>query len=270
MRSPVVVPLVCAVLGGVATAAVLAGAGMVSGPGAQGALVQTTTLLAAGPVSNSVAGDVYRGEAQGVVAVTARTVPVQPTAFDVAPRPPDGVSSGSGFVLDRDGHVVTAAHLVRAAGDIAVHIGARRLPARVIGLDVGSDLAVLQVDASAADLHPLRLGDSDAVRIGDAVVAIGRRPGMEPALAGGTVSARQPRVAGPDGTVLAGALQTDAHLRAGDCGGPLLDASGDVIGINTRMAIGDGTDAVDLAVPVSSARHVLPRLSISAMKVVGG
>jgi putative serine protease PepD len=270
MRSPVVVPVVCAVLGGVATAAVLAGAGMVSGPATDGALVQTTTLLSAGPVSNSAVADVYRREAQGVVAVTARTVPVQPTAFDVGPRRPDGVSSGSGFVLDGDGHVVTAAHLVRAAGDIGVYLGARRLPARVVGLDVASDLAVLQLDAPPAHLHPLRLGDSDAMRVGDAVVAIGRTAGMEPALATGSVAARQPRVTGVDGSVVTGALQTDARLRPGDCGGPLLDSSGRVVGINTRMAIGDGTEAVDLAVPVSGARQVLPRLRISAMKVVGG
>jgi putative serine protease PepD len=271
MRSQVLVPVVCAVLGGLATAGGLVAAGMVTSAdaGGGGAAV-AATLLSARPVTGTAAGDVYRREAQGVVAVTARTVPVAASAFDVASRRPDGLSSGSGFVLDREGHVVTAAHLVRAAGDVRVQIGGRPLEARVVGIDAAADLAVLQVDPRGADLHPLTLGDSDGVQVGDPVVAIGRAAGMMPALASGTLSARQPRLDGPGGAVVTSALQTDARLSEGDCGGPLLDASGRVIGINTRMAIGDGSQVVELAVPASTARTVLPRLSIRTMKVVGG
>jgi S1-C subfamily serine protease len=271
MRSQLLVPVVCAVLGGVATAAALGAAGMVASPDAGADITPVAaTLLAARPLTATAAGDVYRREAQGVVAVTARTVPVAASAFDVAARRPDGLSAGSGFVLDREGHVVTAAHLVRAAGDVRVEVGTRRLEARVVGIDAASDLAVLQVDPNAADLHPLALGDSDAVQVGDPVVAIGRAPGMLPALAAGSVSARQPRIEGPGGAVVTAALQTDAALAEGDCGGPLLDSSGRVIGVNTRMAVGDGSQAVGLAVPASTARTVLPRLSVSTLKVVGG
>jgi S1-C subfamily serine protease len=271
MRSQVVVPVVCAVLGGAVTAAGLIAAGVVVTPDSAGGVApMAATLLSAGPVSATAAGDVYRREAQGVVAVRARTVPVMPSAFDIAPRRPDGISAGSGFVLDGDGRIVTAAHLVRAAGDVSVHLGTQQLPARVVGLDVAHDLAVLQIDPSGVDLHPLTLGDSDMVQVGDPIVAIGRVGGMQPALAAGAISARQPRVAGPGGIVVTDALQTDAALLEGDSGGPLLDSSGEVIGINTRMAIGDGSRAVALAVPSSTARMVLPRLSVRTMKVVGG
>jgi putative serine protease PepD len=119
-------------------------------------------------------------------------------------------------------------------------------------------------------LHPLRLGDSDAVQVGDPVVAIGHAGGEMPVLAAGTLSARQPRLAGPGGALVTDALQTDARVLDGDAGGPLLDSSGRVIGINTRMAIGDGSRGVSLAVPVNTARAVLPRLNVTAMKVVGG
>jgi S1-C subfamily serine protease len=271
MRSQVIVPVVCAVLGGVATAAALTAMGMVVTPDSGGTVApMSATFLSAGPVSGTPAGDVYRNEADGVVGVTARTVPVVASAFDVLPRQPGGLSAGSGFVLDRDGHVVTAAHLVRAAGDVRVQVAGRSLPARVIGLDVASDLAMLKVDAGSLVLHPLRLGDSDAVQVGDPVVAIGHAGGEMPVLAAGTLSARQPRLAGPGGALVTDALQTDARVLDGDAGGPLLDSSGRVIGINTRMAIGDGSRGVSLAVPVNTARAVLPRLNVTAMKVVGG
>jgi S1-C subfamily serine protease len=138
-----------------------------------------------------------------------------------------------------------------------------------VGLDERSDLAVLRIDPDGLDLHPLRLGDSDAVQVGDPVMAIGAAAGMAPRLAVGLLSARQARLQGPGGAVMDGALQTDARLHEGDWGGPLLDESGRVIGVNTRMAIGDGTEAVELAVPANTARDVLSILRATSLKVVG-
>jgi S1-C subfamily serine protease len=270
MRSQLLVPLLCALIGGVTTAVALMAAGVIA-PREDPLLVPASSpLLASGAMTAGAAGALYRREADGVVAVTAHTVPVRATAFDTASARSDGVTAGSGFVIDDEGRIVTAAHLVRAAGDVMVEIAGTRLPARVLGVDATCDIAVLQVDAGAADLHPLALGDSDRVQVGDPALALGGAPGLAPSLASGTVSGLQDRVTGPGGAIVAGALQTDARLRELDAGGPLLDATGSVIGVNTRMTLTADGEPVDLAVPVNTARRVLARLSTSTMKVVGG
>lgn len=269
MRSQVVVPVVCAALGGAVTAGALMATGVV-GSG-QTVIQQAAPLLTAGPVGGTAAGDVYRRESTGVVGVTAETVPVRASAFDVDDARPGRPTSGSGFVIDDKGHIVTAAHLVRAASDVQVQLGERTLPARVVGLDEGDDIALLRIDPDGLDLHPLELGDSDAIQVGDPVIAIGdTAAGLQPTMAAGTLAARQPRVTSAGGgAVVTDALQTDAPLHATDTGGPLLDGSGRVIGVNTRM-LAAGGQAVDLAVPINTARAVLPRLSGAAFKVVGG
>src|SRR4051812_47104397 len=270
MRSQVAVPVVCAVLGGAGTAATLLAAGVVE-TGDRSVVVQSAApLFDSGPVGGTAAGDIYRRESAGVVAVTARTVAAGASAFDTGTRAPDGVTSGSGFVLDGNGQILTAAHLVRAAGDIHVVVDGRRVPARVAGVDEASDLALLRIDAGGLDLHPLSLGDSESVQVGDPAVAIGHAAGLAPTLAVGTVSARQPHVTGEYGATVDNALQTDVSLRAGDCGGPLLDAAGRVIGINVRMQPPDGGDPIQLAVPVDTARQVIDSLEARTMKVIGG
>jgi putative serine protease PepD len=267
MRSQVVVPVVAAVLGGSVTAATLVAVGVVA-PGSRSSMIQPVSpLLTSGPVGGTAAGEVYRRESAGVVGVTARGVPVPPSAFDLPSRRPDGMLTGSGFVLDGDGHIVTAAHLVRAASDVHVTIGGRSLAARVLGVDSANDLAVLGIATTGLDLHPLDLGDSDGVRVGDPAIVLGRTAGLEPTLTSGTVSARQPSVAAPGGAAVQDALQIDAPLHDGDSGGPLLDTSGRVTGVNTRMVTATG-DTVDIAIPINTVRRVLPELSGKALKVV--
>jgi S1-C subfamily serine protease len=267
MRSQVVVPVVAAVLGGGITAATLVAAGVVE-PGARTSMMQQASpLLAGGAVGGTAAGEVYRSRAGGVVGVTSRAVPVTPSAFDLPARRTDGVLSGSGFVVDDDGHILTAAHLVRAASDVRVTLAGRTRAARVLGVDETNDLALLSVDTSGLELHPLDLGDSDAVRVGDPAIVLGRSAGLTPTLSTGTVAARQPQVAAPGGAAVDDALQIDAPLHAADTGGPLLDASGRVTGVNTRMVTAAG-DTVELAIPSNTVRRVLPRLSGKAMKVV--
>jgi S1-C subfamily serine protease len=270
MRSQLLVPLLCAVLGGVVTAVTLIALGVIAPREDPLLLPASSPLLANGAMTPSAAGAVYRREADGVVVVTAHTVPVRATAFDIASARVDGMTAGSGFLIDDEGRIVTAAHLVRGAGDVEVEIGGRRLPARVLGVDPACDIAVLQVDADVVPLHPLPLGDSDRVQVGDPALALGSAPGLAPSLATGTVSARQDQVTGPGGAIVSGALQTDARLRELDVGGPLLDAGGRVIGVNTRMTLTADGVPVDVAVPVNAARRVLARLRTSTMKVVGG
>jgi S1-C subfamily serine protease len=226
-------------------------------------------LLSSGPVGSTAAGDVYRRESAGVVGVTGHGVPVPPSAFDLPSRRTDGMLTGSGFVLDGDGHIVTAAHLVRAASDVRVSIGGRSLPARVLGVDSSNDLAVLVVPTAGVDLQPLDLGDSDVVRVGDPAIVLGRTAGLAATLTSGTVSARQPSVAAPGGAAVEDALQIDAPLHEGDSGGPLLDTSGRVTGVNTRMVTSTG-DTVDIAIPINTVRRILPQLSGKTLKVVSG
>lgn len=268
MRSQVAVPVVCAVLGGGIAAATLLAAGVVA-PGPRTTIVQSMPLLSSGPVGGSAAGDVYRAQASGVVGVTSKALAVPSAAFDLGGARSDGALSGSGFVVGDDGRIVTAAHLVRAATDVRVSVGDHELPARVLGVDEVNDVAVLRVDPGRLSLHPLELANSDGVRVGDAAIAIGRAAGLQPTLTTATVAARQPRVVASGGGTVADALQVDASLHAGDCGGPLLDTSGRVTGLNTRMITADG-ETVEIAVPANTLRRVLPQLSGGSLKVVGG
>src|SRR3954468_1675546 len=205
MRSQVAVPVVCAVLGGGITAAALLTSGVVT-PGARTTIVQSLPLLSAGAVGGSDAADVYRDQAAGVVGVTSRALAVPSTAFDVDAGRRDGALSGSGFVLDASGRIVTAAHLVRAASDVQVSVAGRELPARVLGVDEVNDLALLSVDPGAHPLHALELADSDGVRVGDPAMAIGRSAGLEPTLTTGTIAARQPKVSASGGAAVDDAL----------------------------------------------------------------
>jgi S1-C subfamily serine protease len=268
MRSQVAVPFVCAVLGGGIAAAALLAAGVVA-PGARTTIVQSMPLLSSGPVGGSAAGDIYRAQAPGVVAVTSRSLGVPSTAFDLGSARSDGSLSGSGFVVGDNGRIVTAAHLVRAASDVRVWVGGHQLPARVLGLDQVDDIALLSVDPGRLALQPLELADSDAVRVGDPAYVLGRSFGLKPTLTTATVAARQPRVIASGGATVMDALQVDAPLHPGDCGGPLLDGSGRVTGVNTRMVTGDG-ETVDIAVPANTVSRMLPQLTGTAMKVVGG
>jgi S1-C subfamily serine protease len=266
MRSPVAVPVVCAVLGGAVTAGGMLLAGVTT-TSADRTVVQQGPLLASSPVGATQAGQVYQRDAPGVVALVARTVVAPPTAFDTPGGQSRGRATGAAVVVG-NGLLLTAAHLVRAASQVEVDCGGRRAAASVVALDTSSDLAVLRTRPDGLPVSALPLGDSDAVRVGDPAVALGREPGADPALSAGTIAARQYDLEGAGGGRLGEALQLDAALGPADVGGPLLDAGGRVIGITTRMRTAAGEET-DLAVPVSTARRVLARLGDPAQKVVG-
>jgi S1-C subfamily serine protease len=267
MRSQVTAGVICAALGGAVTAGGLLLTGAAATPVSR-TVVQAGPLLASGAIGGTAAGEVYQQDADGVVAVRARTVEAPPTAFDGGAR--DGSSiSGSAAVVG-DGLLLTAAHLVRTASAIEVDCGGRSAAARVVALDTSTDLAVLKIRPDGLGLSSLALGDSDMVRVGDPAVALGREPGAAPALSAGTIAARQPVLHSADGGVVQGALQVDADLDPADVGGPLLDANGDVIGITTRMRTAGGSQPIDLAVPASAAQRLLDALSDPTQKVIGG
>jgi len=173
--------------------------------------------------------------------------------------------TGSGFVLDEEGHILTNQHVVEGADEVRVRIGEgdRLVSARVLGTDPGSDLAVLKVDPGKVEggLQPLDLGSSDKVEVGQPAVAIGSPFGLSGSLTTGVISALDRAIQAPNDFTIDGALQTDAAINPGNSGGPLLDARGRVIGINAQIATSSQSNSgVGFAIPVDTAKEVIPKL----------
>jgi S1-C subfamily serine protease len=206
--------------------------------------------------------EIYDRASPSVVFVQARVVGEGPSPFGI-PRPEEGTASGSGFVLDRRGHVVTNAHVVADARNVLVQFEEGKLaPARVVGSDLSTDLAVLRVDPDGLDLSPLPLGDSKRVDVGDPVAAIGNPLGLEDTITSGIVSALQRRITAPNGLTIDDVIQSDAAINPGNSGGPLLDAGGRVIGVNSQIATAgtQGFVGIGFAVPSNTAKQVVPQL----------
>ncbi|BCJ54605.1 hypothetical protein Asp14428_60800 [Actinoplanes sp. NBRC 14428] len=199
------------------------------------------------------------GVPSDLVAAAARALP---GVVSVQVRTGSGGASGSGFVFDDRGHIVTNHHVVGAAGGTVSVVGSdgRRLTAEVVGTDPGSDIAVLRVEPSAA-LRPLDLAGPGGTRVGEPVLAVGSPLGLSGTVTAGIVSAldRQVRLGG---TVRRTAVQTDASINPGNSGGPLVNARGEVIGVNTAIATleGGGSIGIGFAVPVEQARQVAATL----------
>ena len=212
---------------------------------------------------------IYDRAAPGVVQVTATS------RVSVAPNPlldPFGFSGpqsqtqealGSGFVIDKAGHIVTNFHVVQGASRVDVSFSDNeRLPATIVGRDPSTDVAVLQVKTKARALTPLQLGDSDTVKVGDAVVAIGNPLGEDRSITSGIVSALQRQIVAPDGAPIDHAIQTDAALNHGNSGGPLLNAHGEVIGVNSQIQTdsGGGNIGIGFAIPINTVKDVAAQL----------
>jgi S1-C subfamily serine protease len=206
--------------------------------------------------------EIYKAEGRGVVQVRAR---------GVAGNSPFGLpqqgetATGSGFVVDDDGTIVTNAHVVEGSNDVTVTFDDSGEPvdADVKGRDPSTDMAVLKVDPDTVkDLRVLPLGSSKDVRVGDAVVAIGNPFGFQRTVTTGIVSAKQREIEAPNGFPIRNVIQTDASINPGNSGGPLLDADGRVIGINSQIATGGsgGSVGIGFAVPVDTLKDLLPKL----------
>ncbi len=232
------------------------------------ALVLAVAALALSAVALLDGGD---GDADLLTTAGGRLAPTQVGRVYAAAAPgvvsvQSGPATGTGFVVNRDGTLVTNAHVVGTAQTAQVSFGdsGRTIDAEVLGTDVSSDLAVLRVDPASVDrLRPLPLADSAGVRVGDAVVAVGNPFGLDRTATAGIVSAVGREIRAPDGFQIDHVIQTDAPINPGNSGGPLLDARGRVIGVNTQIATGgsgSGNVGIGFAVPSNTVRDVLPAL----------
>ena len=202
--------------------------------------------------------DVYERVAPSVVSITTRVLR-RDFFFEVVPEE----GSGSGFVLDRQGHILTNYHVVKGAQRIEVNFGEDLVfPAEVIGGDRRNDIAVLVVEAPAELLIPVELGTSANLQVGQRAIAIGNPFGQfGRTLTTGVISALGRTLEGEDGRSITGVIQTDAAINRGNSGGPLLDSSGRVIGINSAIFSPTGTNAgVGFAVPIDTIHRILPDL----------
>ena len=203
------------------------------------------------------------GKASPGVAYLTAEVTEEPSS-PLSPAPERGQASGTGFVLNEDGYIATAAHVIDDARRVRVALGeADPIPAEIVGKDLSTDLAVVKVDPNEAELTPVPLGDSEAVQVGDPVVAIGNPFGYEHTVTTGIVSAIGRSIQAPNEFSIDDAIQTDAAINPGNSGGPLLDARGRVIGINSQIATDGGSQGfqgIGFAVPVNLAKRILPQL----------
>jgi S1-C subfamily serine protease len=177
---------------------------------------------------------------------------------------------GTGFVVDKEGYILTNAHVVDESGQRASSVTVvfnkggsetQRVAGQLVGVDVGSDVAVIKVDPSKVSLNPLPLGDSDKVAVGEPVVAIGNPLGYDFSITSGIVSATGRSLQAPNGQTIPNGIQTDAAINQGNSGGPLIDSSGKVIGINEQIASsGGGNDGLGFAVPINTAVRSLEQL----------
>jgi S1-C subfamily serine protease len=206
-------------------------------------------------------GDIYAAYASGVVQVEA-TGPLASDPFDPFPRRTR--SLGSGFVIEKSGHIVTNYHVVEGAVAVTVSFSNdEAVRAKVVGVDPTTDLAVLRVNTPPRGLTPLRLGRSSSVRVGDEVVAIGNPFGYERSMTAGIVSAIGRVLEAPNDLAIDNAIQTDAPINPGSSGGPLLNAAGLVVGVNTQITTGsasNGSVGVGFAIPVDTVRSVTAQI----------
>src|SRR5438093_1684021 len=211
--------------------------------------------------------EIYRRSAPGVVQIVSTGKSVQETDpfFGTPFSTPGTQALGSGFVLDKEGHIVTNYHVVQGAEKIQVGFSNNAsYRAKLVGTDPSTDLAVLKVSAPARALTPLPLGDSDRVRVGDEVVAIGNPFGLDRTATAGIISAIQRRITAPNGFSIDHALQTDAAINHGNSGGPLIDATGSVVGVNSQIETGTNGDSgnvgIAFAIPANTVKDVVAQI----------
>ena len=264
---------------GLIAAALLGGGVALAGAAALGRLGETTTVIREEVAPASVApaafqtgqrdsiNSIYRASAPGVVHIETTTRVAQQD--DPFFGNPFGTAQtqralGSGFVIDKAGHIVTNFHVIRGATSIQVSFSNNeRFKAKLVGVDPSTDIAVLKVGVKASALKALPLGNSDGVRVGDWVIAIGNPFGLDRSVTAGIVSAVQRRIEAPNQLSISHVIQTDAALNHGNSGGPLLNAQGQVVGVNSQIetgGVGQGNVGIGFAIPINTVRDVVADL----------
>ncbi len=265
-----------ALLGGAVVAvvgAILLVTGVVKSSGGGTVTVERTT---SSPIVSKTSEDggntvdeIYKADGNGVAFIES-TIPAEQTESLNPFLEPEsrggGTATGSGIVFDNKGHILTNNHVIEGAARIQVKIGAsdHAYTAEVVGTDPASDLALLKVNAPAKELDPLPLGDSSKMEVGDPVVAIGNPFGLDRTVTSGIVSALQRQIQAPDGFSIDNVIQTDAAINPGNSGGPLINAAGEVIGINSQIETGgngsNGNVGIGFAIPINTAKEVIHEL----------
>jgi putative serine protease PepD len=239
----------------VLVAAVLLGTGVTGGDSGEPSASTATAPPAASVTGSDSKGDLVRSvyAAASPSVVSVRT----------------GSGSGTGFLVDRDGTIVTNAHVVGDSDQVQVRFedDGELHDAQVLGVDASTDLAAIKVDAGDAQgVRPLELADSDSVQVGDSAVAIGYPLGLDRTATAGIISGLEREIQAPNGFSIDKVIQTDAPINPGNSGGPLLDANGRVIGVNSQIATAgsQGSVGIGFAVPANTVREVLPQLERGA------
>lgn len=267
LRATAPVALAAAAIGGVGGALVVAVTD--DGNSKTTTIVQPAPLAAPSTTSTTdgkalTAREIYKRDSPGVVYIRSEVVQRSQSPFDLFPTEQRGEATGSGFVIDKSGNILTNAHVVDGAVKVTVQFSdSKSVPAKIVGRDASTDLALLKVDPDGIDLKPLELGSAKDVQVGDPTIAIGNPFGLDRTLTTGVVSALQRQITAPNGFAIRDVIQTDAAINPGNSGGPLLDATGRVIGINSQIATGGGGEGnvgIGFAVPIDTAKNALPDL----------
>jgi S1-C subfamily serine protease len=269
-------PFGSALLGGAVVAAFFAVA--ISAGWIDAKSTTTTTIPAplTAPVANKESGDtntvnqIYRQDGQGVAFIESTLEPEEASSSPFNPFGEEessggGIATGSGILIDKEGHILTNNHVIEGASKVEVKLGSSDTEheAEVVGADPATDVALLKVNAPTGEEHPLSLGNSSQVSVGDPVVAIGNPFGLDRTVTAGIVSALQRQIQAPNGFSISHVIQTDAAINPGNSGGPLIDSEGQVIGINSQIQTGgsgDGNVGIGFAVPINTAREVVEQI----------
>jgi S1-C subfamily serine protease len=270
MKRTLLIPFISALLGGGVVVAVLAIAG---GLGENKTTVTTVQTPSVAPAPSNASQrssgltphEAYVRDAPGVAFVTSTVVAKteSPFLFGQESQGQDE-DTGSGIVVNGNGTILTNYHVVENAIKVTVSFEkGKSVEAKVVGTDPSNDLAVLRISTDGLALHPLTLGDSSAVQVGDPVYAIGNPFDLERTLTTGVISALQRQITAPNGFTIDNVLQTDAPINPGNSGGPLLNTAGEVIGINSQIETGgsgDGSVGIGFSIPINTAKNELPQL----------
>ena len=265
MRTVLRSPFVAALIGGAVVAVALLAFDV--GGGTTTTIVQQAPVASTNAASSSkdaglTAHDIYTRAAPGVLYVRSVLGQSQ-TSSPFGTDQGGGEATGTGFVIDGEGHILTNYHVVEGATSVSVGFDDQRVvPAKVLGTDPTNDLALLSVDPAGLKLVPLQLGDSRTAQVGDPVLAIGNPFGLDRTLTTGVVSALQREITAPNGFAIQHVIQTDAPINPGNSGGPLLDDGANVIGVNSQIATAGiaGNIGIGFAIPSNTVRQVAPRL----------